>query len=540
VHRPAFADDVSWSAVLIGLLGLGVATVLAVVVTDTGQSPPIGILLIPVLGLALFASPTATALVAVVAVLDGLVIYILGGNGATDVPARFAILCVLTALAFVVSVVRRAREDRLRQQEAELAVAHERDTAERLLLPLLERLPELSGARDIPDVALRTCRIAREVFGADTASYWQLDGDGCVLLVREPAGDPSPPLVSVPRVLMGGDTPFLARTRSTWSAVNDLDEDDPRRELMRRAGAVVGVSTPVRVDFATVGYLALSWDSPQPRPERIWLESLDRLADEMALAKTVVRRQTAQQETRALTDRLQASFQPAHVEDVPHALVRLLYRPGTSQLLLGGDFLDVAVTDGEAAAFLMGDVSGHGPEQAALAATLRAAWRGAVSVRGSTLDERLAAMEAVIEGRRPTPGLFVTVVTGEIDASMSSMHYVCAGHPPPLLLPGAVTTDTGGPPLGILGAASHASRAIHKVDLAGRDGVLLVTDGLFEGYVAPGARERLGFDAFAELVGERCDWRDPDFLVTLADDLERRNGDAMSDDAAALLLLRRT
>jgi len=119
------------------------------------------------------------------------------------------------------------------------------------------------------------------------------------------------------------------------------------------------------------------------------------------------------------------------------------------------------------------------------------------------------------------------------------MRYVCAGHPPPLLLPGAVVTDTGGPPLGISGAATRASRGAHKVDLVGHDGVLLVTDGLFEGYIAPGSRERLGYDAFAELVGARCDWQDPDFLVSLADDLERRNGAAMPDDAAALLLLRR-
>lgn len=528
----------SWRALVLGLLGVGAAAVILLVAAVDYQSPPVVVLLIPVMVMALVSTPIVTSVIASAAILVGWWAYSHSPVNAADEPVRFGSMFVLAGLAVALSVVLRRREDRIRRQEAELAAVRHHESAERLLVPLLERLPEMSGARDIPDVALRACHIAREVFGAETASYWQIEGEQCVLLVREPPGDPSPPLVQIPRRFMTGDSQFEGRSRTTWVDVEALDADDPRREFMRRTGVRVGASTPIRVDFATVGYLAMSWTQPQPAPEPAWMETLDRLGDQMALAKTVVRRQMAQRETRALTDRLQASFQPAHVADVPHALVRILYRPGTRQLLLGGDFLDVAETASEGTAFLIGDVSGHGPEQAALAATLRAAWRGAVSVRGSSLEERVAAMDIVVQGRRTSPGLFVTVVTGEIDSCMSSMEYVCAGHPPPLLLPGGAQTSLGGPPLGIVPGINR-ERDVHKVDLQDHDGVLLVTDGLFEGYEAPGAADRLGFDAFASLVGERNDWTSTRFLDALADDLETRNGGPMPDDAAALLLIRR-
>lgn len=525
-----------WRPTVIGIAAVVLSLGLAWVATTEGQPMPSGIMLIPVTVLALVSSVPATAITGLVAILLGAAV--LGsteGRTTTDV-VRFAAFVVLTVLVTGLSEVRRRREIRIREQERELVLTRQRERADTLLRRMFERMPELSGARDINEVALRTCRIARDVFGADVASYWQLQGDDCILLVRDPAGDPSPPLVSVPRTQMSGDSHGDGRVRAVWVDALGLDLDDPRRDLMTTAGALAGASTTVRVDFSTVGFLALSWNSPRATPDAAWLEAFDRLADQMALAKTVVRRRIAQQQASDLSNRLQASFLPTRVDDVPDAVVRLLYRPGTRQLLLGGDFLDVAHTASGGTAFLIGDVSGHGPEQAALAATLRAAWRGAVSVHGSTIEERVAAMEEVVYERRPTPGLFVTVVSGELDNDMGSMRYVCAGHPPPLLLPAAVQAPLGGPPLGI--APLGSQRQVVKEDLHNHDGVLLVTDGMFEGRVSPHSRQRLGFDSFAEVVAGRPDLRSPTFLDALADELEERNGGRMPDDAAALLLLR--
>jgi Peptidase M50B-like len=185
-----------------GLLGVAVAAGIALWAAHDGQPAALSILLIPVVVMALVSTPGATAIIALASLLVACAIYAVEAPQPADAPLRLGALFVLAVLVTALSDVRRRREDRIREQEAELAAARQREIAERLLVPMLERLPELAGARDIPEVALRACRIARDVFGAETASYWQLEDDLCVLLVREPPGDPSPPIVAIPAATM--------------------------------------------------------------------------------------------------------------------------------------------------------------------------------------------------------------------------------------------------------------------------------------------------------------------------------------------------
>jgi serine phosphatase RsbU (regulator of sigma subunit) len=152
----------------------------------------------------------------------------------------------------------------------------------------------------------------------------------------------------------------------------------------------------------------------------------------------------------------------------------------------------------------------------------------------------MVALESVVQDRRPSDGLFVTAVTGCLDAEMRQMEYVSAGHPPPILLPSCRSTPLGGPPLGF--APLVPDHQVRSASLAGERAVLLVTDGLFEGFAHVDTRQRVGYDGLLELIcAERRDAvGDPDFLTTLADRLETMNGGPLPDDAAALLLVRRS
>ena len=51
------------------------------------------------------------------------------------------------------------------------------------------------------------------------------------------------------------------------------------------------------------------------------------------------------------------------------------YRPGRERTLLGGDFYDAVQTPDGAVHLVIGDVAGHGPDEAALGVCLRVAWR---------------------------------------------------------------------------------------------------------------------------------------------------------------------
>ena len=57
------------------------------------------------------------------------------------------------------------------------------------------------------------------------------------------------------------------------------------------------------------------------------------------------------------------------------------YRPGRERTLLGGDFYDAVELDDGTLHLVIGDVSGHGPDEAALGVCLRVAWRTLIARR---------------------------------------------------------------------------------------------------------------------------------------------------------------
>jgi DNA-binding NarL/FixJ family response regulator len=63
------------------------------------------------------------------------------------------------------------------------------------------------------------------------------------------------------------------------------------------------------------------------------------------------------------------------------------YRPGRSRALLGGDFYDTVRTPDGTVHVMIGDVCGHGPDEAALGVELRIAWRALTfaGLRGEAL-----------------------------------------------------------------------------------------------------------------------------------------------------------
>ena len=79
------------------------------------------------------------------------------------------------------------------------------------------------------------------------------------------------------------------------------------------------------------------------------------------------------------------------------------YRPGRVRALLGGDFYDTVRTPDGTVHAMIGDVCGHGPDEAALGVELRIAWR-ALTFAGLCGDELLGhpAAGPGARARRPT------------------------------------------------------------------------------------------------------------------------------------------
>ncbi|MGC9495105.1 PP2C family protein-serine/threonine phosphatase [Streptomyces sp. WG7] len=214
------------------------------------------------------------------------------------------------------------------------------------------------------------------------------------------------------------------------------------------------------------------------------------------------------------------------------------YRPGRSRALLGGDFYDVVRTPDGTVHAMIGDVCGHGPDEAALGVELRIAWR-ALTLAGLCGDELLGTLQQVLEHERSDDEIFATLCAVDIAPDGRRAGLCLAGHPAPLVAgPGTparlLPYDNNGPALGLLPGARWPRM---QVELGAEWSLMLYTDGLIEGHVG-GGRERLGQDGMVEMVRRQLSegLRGEQLLRATVNEVRELNGGELTDDVAVVLL----
>jgi integral membrane sensor domain MASE1 len=277
------------------------------------------------------------------------------------------------------------------------------------------------------------------------------------------------------------------------------------------------------------------------------------MATSLALAAQTVQRERAAQtlgrrehqlaEAHAqaeLSRRLQNGLLPVLSLHDPALQLRTRYQPGQRRALLGADFYDALELPDGTVATLIGDVAGHGPDEAAVGVALRAAWRGLV-LSGHGPRGLLDGLDKVLVSNRPSEEMFTTVCCTWISPDRTRITVAPAGHHPPLLVSGGlvrVEELPGGPALGILDHGYQWEARTLEVG----DGwtLLCYTDGLVEGLRAPASTDRFGTDGLVETVtgllatGRGLDAMLDGLLAAVGD----ANGGKLSDDVAILCCAR--
>ncbi|RZT15825.1 serine phosphatase RsbU (regulator of sigma subunit) [Mycobacterium sp. BK558] len=219
--------------------------------------------------------------------------------------------------------------------------------------------------------------------------------------------------------------------------------------------------------------------------------------------------------------------------DDPGVDIVTQYRPSRQNALLGGDFYDFVQTPDRTVHVMIGDVAGHGPDEAALGVALRIAWR-ALTFAGLRGADRMRQLERILRAERAGKGIFATVLSLAIPPEGSLVTAVRAGHPG-MLLHGRGTVEwvepAGGPALGL-----HAGDwTPQQVELPPGAGLVLLTDGLFEGHVGRG-NERLGEAGLLELARTLAHLPGRAFveaLITSVEDRAHSHG-GIADDIAVV------
>jgi len=235
--------------------------------------------------------------------------------------------------------------------------------------------------------------------------------------------------------------------------------------------------------------------------------------------------------------RLERGLLPAPLLRTPTVTATMRYLPGRDQALLGGDFLDVVQTRDGMVHAVIGDVSGHGPDEAALGVCLRIAWRALV-LAGHRGAEVLDHLEEVLVAERGPGESFATCTTLSLDPETGKGIMHLAGHHEPVLLtdrPGSARRLAAfyGTALGIAPGVRNWTATPLALPKSGA--LLLYTDGLVEGYVGAGDR-RLGPEGLLELIAQAPEAAPDALLNHLVTSARLMNAGRHADDMAILYL----
>ena len=362
-------------------------------------------------------------------------------------------------------------------ERAQLLERIRRDAAHHEMMAALAEL--LATARSAEDVAEVITHHAAAVAAADTANLAIIDRGGDLLRIyHHPSVDPSiqERYPSVPR---GASVPHADVVREGGMLVfEDLDAFAARyphlREIVEQAGRQA--SAVVALPDATgrpVGALGLSWS----RPIRLDDDTRQAIHGVARLCAQALERAQLSDSEHRLVNALQESIL-VPLPPQPGVDIAGRYLPAARHIGMGGDWYEGIVLDEHRYALIVGDVAGHGITAVGGMAQMQAV-TGALVRLGTPLSEVFQQTTRLI--RRDRRSVTATALLVVVDTSTSTLSYVAAGHPPPVVrLPDGTTVVLEGGREPLLGVRIDTETEVATHPFPPGSVLVTYTDGLVE------------------------------------------------------------
>ncbi|WP_016823597.1 SpoIIE family protein phosphatase [Streptomyces viridosporus] len=297
--------------------------------------------------------------------------------------------------------------------------------------------------------------------------------------------EPLPPLSEESRRAverrLSGDEPVRV-TAGELTADPDAPLAAPLRTLFDRLGGRSAVVVPLSTRQRFFGTLAVGRAGPSPAHADSEVRVLSDIGRRLGMALDNVR---LYHEQRNVAETMQRQLL-APLPQVDRLRMAARYLPAQSAMEIGGDWYDAFLLSDGITALVIGDVVGHDRQAAAHMAEVRNMLRALAwdhqeppSVIMRRLDEAVTHTSDA-----PMATLVFARVEGE-EGGPWQLHWVTAGHPPPLLVTGEGDTRflTGGHgPLIGMSSVLHLGLSWPDAyeDLPPHSTLLLYTDGLVE------------------------------------------------------------
>jgi serine phosphatase RsbU (regulator of sigma subunit) len=407
----------------------------------------------------------------------------------------------------------------------------ERDRLEALLL----RLPAIHAEVDAERLVEQLSEAAREVMDADFCMYVGVTGDAplhVVATARDVTFEdvPAPSLAPLLAASFTGGPPLRVDDTTRWA----LSEDATRPYGSLKGGQVIRSYLAAAVTARSGGVIGAVFLGHHQA--RAFDDRDERLIDAMAahLAVALDKAELLAERAQVATV-LQETLLPPLLPVVPHVDSGARYRPTGSGNLVGGDFYDFFPTGPNEWGVVIGDVSGVGPEAAALTGIARYTIRAVADDEGPS--GILRALNDALNNQR-TGDRFCSAVYLRLEPSPEGVDVTLAnaGHPPALLLrdDGRVEVVDGETGM-LLGLFPDAEIVERPLRLLPGDAIVLYTDGVIEAR-DPATGEFFGQERLEALVSQ-CAGRTADGIarrVELAV-IDHQAGQTL-DDVAVLVV----
>lgn len=327
----------------------------------------------------------------------------------------------------------------------------------------------------------------------------------------------------IPRVIKTG-TPEVAEITDEMLRANVENEEN--RRMLLELGARAHMVVPLPARGRIVGALSFISGTSGRTFSQADLGLAEELARRAGLALDNAR---LYRERSRVAHSLQQSLLPRTMPDIPGAEVATRYRSAEGSDV-GGDFYDVFETGRGRWGFVIGDVSGRGPEAAAMTAltrhTIRTAWR---EEQREPADVLRILNDAILQ---EDAGRFCTVALGRLDLSGSpSFTVATGGHAPPLVLRSDGSVEAVEVRGMLVGAFPDPDIGQHVAGLRPGDALVLYTDGVVDaGRPSQIPRE----ERLAEIL-RLCVGLDAD-LIARRVERHASTFESSRDDAALLVL----
>ncbi|MBJ7456280.1 MAG: SpoIIE family protein phosphatase [Thermoleophilia bacterium] len=348
-------------------------------------------------------------------------------------------------------------------------------TLQNLTAALSEALTPSAVAGALIDIGL-------PLLGGVAGGLMVVDDDARVLRSVRLGGYPDGSADREWRIPLAERTPLTDAVRHR--AIRHAESSDeavrrwPSMEAFRIAHSLDGAlaAAPIVSGGRALGALAVRYPATGPLGDdaRRLLETVARLTGPALLRSSHYILQHSVAET------LQRSLLPLRLPSVDGLSIAAGYTAAGEGIEAGGDWYDAIELPGDRLALMVGDVVGRGPRAAAVMGQLRSALRAFASDRRDGPGEivaNLSRFASTIDGAD-----VATACYAELDLAGRRLRYVCAGHPPPLVLTadGATRYLEGGRgvPLGVRERGEAYAEGETGVPPGAT--VMLYTDGLVE------------------------------------------------------------